>query len=143
MLTGHPPFRGANRNELYEQTLKGDVLFPEHISPEAKDIISRLLCKQPENRLGSKGVHELKQHAFFHTINWDLLLRKEVEPPFKPVIPDHMTDTVDSQTKERAEAVALPVSPSDSSPSPSFAGFSYTGSESPISPIATEYPTEP
>jgi len=39
----------------------------------------------PANRLGSKrDAAELKEHAFFKTIDWDALSRKEVTPPFKP-----------------------------------------------------------
>lgn len=50
MLTGQPPFKGQTRNELYEQTLKGDIVFPEGISSTAKSIILELLCKEPEKR---------------------------------------------------------------------------------------------
>lgn len=32
------------------------------------------------------GVHEIKEHIFFATIDWDALLRKEVRPPFKPAV---------------------------------------------------------
>lgn len=56
MLTGQPPFKGNTRNELYEQTLKGEIIFPEHISSTAKDLILKLLCKQPENRFVIKNV---------------------------------------------------------------------------------------
>ena len=28
---------------------------------------------------------EIKQHPFFSTINWDLLSRRQISPPFKPV----------------------------------------------------------
>jgi hypothetical protein len=44
-----------------------------------------LLNRVPANRLGSKrDAAELKEHAFFKTIDWDALSRKEVAPPFKP-----------------------------------------------------------
>ena len=44
-----------------------------------------MLNRVPANRLGSKrDAAELKEHAFFKTIDWDALSRKEVAPPFKP-----------------------------------------------------------
>ena len=49
--------------------------FPKkpYISKEGKDIIYRLLQKDPQKRLGSKGIEEIKQHPWFNQINWDLL----------------------------------------------------------------------
>ncbi|WOL04944.1 hypothetical protein Cni_G13667 [Canna indica] len=48
--------------------------FPEEakLSPEAKDLISRLLCNV-EHRLGTKGVHEIKAHPWFRGIQWEKL----------------------------------------------------------------------
>jgi len=44
-----------------------------------------LLNRVPANRLGSKrDAPELKEHAFFKTIDWSALSHKEVTPPFKP-----------------------------------------------------------
>lgn len=44
-----------------------------------------MLNRVPANRLGSKrDAAELKEHAFFKTIDWNALSHKEVSPPFKP-----------------------------------------------------------
>ena len=44
-----------------------------------------MLNRVPANRLGSKrDAAELKEHAFFRTIDWDALSRKEITPLFKP-----------------------------------------------------------
>lgn len=32
------------------------------------------------------GIQELKDHAFFASINWDKLYHKEIHPPFKPAV---------------------------------------------------------
>lgn len=34
------------------------------------NLIKRLLEKDPEKRLGTKDVNEIKQHSFFKTIDW-------------------------------------------------------------------------
>jgi hypothetical protein len=33
---------------------------------------------------GDRGLEEVKEHVFFQSVNWDDLLNKRVEPPFKP-----------------------------------------------------------
>jgi serine/threonine protein kinase len=53
-------------------------------SKEASDLIQRLLDKNSDTRLGSKGAEEIKNHAFFEEINWDQLARREIPPLFKP-----------------------------------------------------------
>jgi protein-serine/threonine kinase len=53
---------------------------PEHCHSAGKDIISRLLDKEENTRLGSKtGASEVKQHKWFSKINWGLL-RNTVPP---------------------------------------------------------------
>ena len=32
------------------------------------------------------GIEELKRHSFFSTIDWELLTKREVNPPFKPAV---------------------------------------------------------
>lgn len=50
-----------------------------------KDIISRLLDKEENTRLGSKtGASEVKQHKWFSKINWGLL--RNTEPPVSRVV---------------------------------------------------------
>jgi serine/threonine protein kinase len=62
------------------------VKFPEEpaVSPQCKDIISRLLVKDETKRLGSKlGAEEIKQHAFFKDVHWQLMRTKST-PPYIP-----------------------------------------------------------
>ena len=52
--------------------------------------------------LGPDQVEDIKQHPFFATINWDDLIQKKVDPPFKPtIVPDetfHFDSTFTSKT---------------------------------------------
>jgi serine/threonine protein kinase len=52
---------------FHRRILADDVLIPKHLSPEAGDLICRLLEKNPKKRLGAgqHGVDEIKTHPFF------------------------------------------------------------------------------
>jgi len=51
----------------------------DDVIPEAKDIITNLLCTDPSQRL---SLLEIKQHKFFNTLEWCSLL--EQTPEFIP-----------------------------------------------------------
>lgn len=84
MLVGRPPFSSQNRNQLYLNTIKGNITWPSTMSEEAKDLLQGLLHRRPEQRLGSRSVNDIKSHPFFHGLDWEKLEAKEIEPPFKP-----------------------------------------------------------
>lgn len=62
--------------------------FPPHFTSAAQDVLRELLQKDPIRRLGSKGADDLKAVAFFSMIDFNLLARKELVPPFKPDVSD-------------------------------------------------------
>eukprot|EP00092_Neocalanus_flemingeri_P002438 GFUD01002608.1.p1 GENE.GFUD01002608.1~~GFUD01002608.1.p1 ORF type:complete len:392 (-),score=79.93 GFUD01002608.1:401-1576(-) len=55
-LVGKPPFEAESNNETYRRITKVDLRFPTHVSTEAKDLISRLLRKEPNERLTLEDV---------------------------------------------------------------------------------------
>nr|AML78887.1 putative LOV domain-containing protein [Strelitzia reginae] len=76
MLYGYTPFRGKTRQKTFANILHKDLKFPGSIlvSLPAKQLIYRLLHRDPRNRLGSsQGANEVKQHPFFRGINWALV----------------------------------------------------------------------
>ena len=93
MLCGLPPFYVENLDKMYEMIKNSPVKFPKRIklSDDAKDVIIKLLEKNPKKRLGSqKGIEEIKTHPFFATIDFDLIEQKKIPAPF---IPDLANDT--------------------------------------------------
>eukprot|EP01084_Bolivina_argentea_P087098 157364_1 len=86
MLTGSPPFIDDNPMQIYQQILENTVTFPTGlIDINAKDIIRKLLKKDVSDRLGSKNDDDVKKHLFFKDIDWEKLLREEIENvPWKP-----------------------------------------------------------
>ncbi len=55
---------------------------PAYISPTAKDLITKLLNRNPKKRLGTfGGAEELKRHPFFKQIDWVKLYNRAYRPP--------------------------------------------------------------
>jgi hypothetical protein len=60
---------------------KGEILWPEtddelvFIPDDAKNLIKCLLKHDSSERLGAGGTAEIKEHQFFHSLDWDNLLR--------------------------------------------------------------------
>ncbi|XP_026112740.1 ribosomal protein S6 kinase alpha-3-like [Carassius auratus] len=88
MLTGTLPFQGKDRKETMTMILKAKLGMPQFLSQEAQSLLRNLFKRNPGNRLGAgpDGVEEIKRHSFFTKIDWNKLYRREVAPPFKPVI---------------------------------------------------------
>ena len=87
MLCGLPPFYVENLDKMYDLIKNSSVKFPRRVtlSEEAKDLIRKLLEKNPKKRLGSQsGIEEIKKHPFFASINFDAVLEKKVKAPFIP-----------------------------------------------------------
>lgn len=76
MLYGYTPFRGKTRQKTFANILHKDLKFPGSIqaSLQAKQLMYRLLHRDPKNRLGSlEGANEIKRHPFFRGVNWALV----------------------------------------------------------------------
>ncbi|CAJ0844522.1 12664_t:CDS:2, partial [Entrophospora sp. SA101] len=56
-LIGAPPFADSpNTYETFERIVRVDFQFPDELSPEAKDLISSLLCRDPKQRIPLEDV---------------------------------------------------------------------------------------
>uniref|UniRef100_UPI003AADB8FF ribosomal protein S6 kinase alpha-5 isoform X4 n=1 Tax=Centroberyx gerrardi TaxID=166262 RepID=UPI003AADB8FF len=96
LLTGGSPFTvdgdENSHTDIAKRISKKDPPFPKDMGPLAKDLIQRLLIKDPKKRLGSgpNGAENVKKHPFYQKINWEDLAAKKVPAPFKPVIRDEL-----------------------------------------------------
>jgi serine/threonine protein kinase len=87
MLSGSKPFKGKIDRDLDKAVIERKPQFPKEIfSKEAISLLSALLQKRPDNRLGCgpKGIEEIKEHPFFECIDWGLLEAGYIDPPFVP-----------------------------------------------------------
>lgn len=93
MLTAQPPFYAKKREEIYDKIRFKNPNFFDFHSPNATDLIARLLTKDPAKRLGASGDGaEIKKHPFFADVNWEAMMRKQVQTPYKPLL-DSKDDT--------------------------------------------------
>lgn len=61
---------------------------PAYLTPEARDLIRRLMKRQVSQRLGSGPADglEVRSHAFFKNVNWEDVFARRLDPPIKPVL---------------------------------------------------------
>jgi len=130
MLTGAPPFTGNNRKTITERVLKSKLQLKKYLTPNAKDLLKKLLSKQVENRLGygDGDAQAVKDHKFFTGVDWDQVLARKTQPPFLPNL--RSEDDVSNFDDEFTSKPAID-SPAGPIPSQSvddvFMGFSYDG----------------
>ncbi|CAG5134997.1 unnamed protein product, partial [Candidula unifasciata] len=105
LLTGASPFtvdgEKNTQSEISKRIMKCNPPYSKSFSPDVKDLIQKLLTKDPSKRLGSKSVEEVKRHPFFKLLYvtvashtpWALcrvryldLAQKKVPAPFVPKI---------------------------------------------------------
>ncbi|XP_008197144.1 cGMP-dependent protein kinase, isozyme 2 forms cD5/T2 isoform X2 [Tribolium castaneum] len=96
LLTGTPPFTGADPMKTYNIILKGiDAIdFPRNITRNAMALIKKLCRDNPAERLGYQkgGISEIQKHKWFDGFNWEGLVNRTLTPPILPQV-KHVTDT--------------------------------------------------
>lgn len=91
MAIGDKLFKAKNNKEVFKLILDLDFKLPQHIDPDVKDLIEKLVVKNPIERLGFKNFNKLKQHKFFNGMNWNALQEKQLISPlddFHAIPPD-------------------------------------------------------
>ena len=101
MLYGFTPFFNLDKDRMYDLIINGSISFPQYfnsnnengekiieykVSDEAKNLINKLLEKDPGKRLGREGFEEIKKDPFFYGINFDGLKNKKHKALFIPNI---------------------------------------------------------
>lgn len=88
MTAGHPPFRARGEHpktsEMERRIRTESEKYGKKFTADVKDLCSKLLSKNPSERLGCSGGREVQSHPFFKEMNFRMLEAGLVEPPFKP-----------------------------------------------------------
>ncbi|KAG8924212.1 hypothetical protein FRC01_011801 [Tulasnella sp. 417] len=103
MCCGWSPFYAEDTQTMYRNICFGKIRFPRGvIGEDGKQFVKGLLNRNPRHRLGAqRDAEELKEHAFFKSIDWQALALKQVTPPFKPnVDSDESTANFDPEFTE-------------------------------------------
>lgn len=125
LLFGTTPFRGSRRDGTFENVLRKQLGFPStpEVSSEVKDLITRLLVKDPAHRMGCvAGADEVKMHPWFHDVQW-ALVRNSIPPytPTSPVLGRAVSTT--TATTTTVKDGKLQEAPGIQCPTPEIAGF--------------------
>ena len=86
MFCGKTPFKGATNYATFKNIEKLEINYDEniYISENAKDLISKILIKEPSKRLGGGepktdlDLEHLKKHPFFKGIKWKNIYSQNV-----------------------------------------------------------------
>jgi 3-phosphoinositide dependent protein kinase-1 len=86
MIAGRFAFSGQSHFLTWQKIKQLDYSFPEGFDPEAKDLIQKLIVRDPMQRLGAGppgsafSMQSLRSHHFFASINWKTLWADPAPP---------------------------------------------------------------
>lgn len=80
-LIGCVPFISDTPEGLFDHVIHDNIEWPDDtdwpLPIEAKDIVNKLLQRNPKDRLGTGGASEVKSHPFLEGVCWEDLLRQK------------------------------------------------------------------
>ena len=81
------PFYNENISDLYENILTKNPIYPNDFSNDIIDFINSLLIKDPLKRF---NFNLLKNHKFWNNLNFEKILKKEIQPLYIPIINNNL-----------------------------------------------------
>ena len=84
LIFGKRPFDGNNKDEIAQNILNKKINLNENnmtkeFSLDAADFINRLLRKKNNQRLGTRGIDEIKNHKWLEDIDWISIEYKNID----------------------------------------------------------------
>ena len=104
------------------------VQMMRHFSSEAKSLLSGLLTRDVNRRLGrAENASDIMSHPFFRDINWADLRAKRLPAPYKPLVQnEHDTRNIDRMfTSEKPVETPENTMPKSAARKANFAQFTY------------------
>lgn len=85
-LYSYPPYYDENQFRLYEKILTAEAQYPSNMDPDAKDLLMHLLTTDLSERYGNlkRGYYDIMDHKWFDPLDFNLLVQRKIEPPYKP-----------------------------------------------------------
>ena len=90
MIVGIDPFNDEDTMAIYQKVIKCKVKFPSYFPSDAKSLVKHLLVKDLSKRYGNLkgGVNDIKLHRFFKNLDWNKLIKCQLEAPYIPEVKD-------------------------------------------------------
>ncbi|CAG8541479.1 11750_t:CDS:10 [Ambispora leptoticha] len=135
-LCGYPPFMDESPEAIFKNILQHEIQWPDEdtLSANARDLISKLLTREPEKRLTGA---EVKAHPFFNGINWENIRNQRA--PFVPSPNDDQDTSYFNARNQRPDIRRLSAGDIDDIAS----GMMTKPGNKPTTLIATSVTTEP
>ena len=88
LLHGRPPFHDENMERIFDLITISKVRFNSKIilNDDTKDLILKLLIKDPNKRMGIGEYEQIIAHPFFVSVNPKNIIIQKTSPPLKPEI---------------------------------------------------------
>lgn len=90
LITGKSAFykHGLKQVDMFKNIVRVQYRIPSTMDDVSKDILQRLLVRNPAKRLGnlSHGSQDIEKHPWFATMDWKALIKKELSAPWIPEI---------------------------------------------------------
>lgn len=137
LLTGNPPFTGNNHKIIINKVLKEKPKFPFFVTTESKELLNKLLNKNPSKRFNvDEQWDKYQKLPFFKYYKFKDIEDRKIEPPIKPLITDpEKAENFDieftSMKLSDLNVNGINIDTGNSNDSEDcFTGFSYTASDS-------------
>lgn len=88
MIAGYSAFyyEGIDQMELFASIVNDRVQPPVGASAQASDLVTKLLNKDPAQRLGSRSPGEILEHAWFAELDVEAMRHRECVAPWVPIV---------------------------------------------------------
>ena len=98
LLYGLPPFHDDKIERCFDLITSSNIRFPSKLklTSATKDIIIKLLKKNPNERLGKGEFDQIIAHPFFESVNPRNIIAQKTTAPKKPIINEDITLNFDN-----------------------------------------------
>ena len=95
---------------MYKNIESGELKLPLSLSEEVKDLMMKLLERDPSKRLGGgkDDANEIKPHPWFSCIDWNVAMERGLnvpKPPAKKIPKGHINIDVFGNTNQEENSV--------------------------------------
>ena len=89
-MNGKRPYSGIHRKEYKDNLSNKEIQIKKGEQPigwsnDSVDIINKILKRKEGQRLGAKGIEEIKKHNWFQNFDWEGVSNLKINAPFIPI----------------------------------------------------------